>query len=95
MHRAVYVSCESTRENVRDYGEGIDSRGMAVESSEFREKNEGRRNEEWSVVSWSLSWNGFARKARRNMTFKFLSNSGDDGGTILKRITRNSCFGRA
>lgn len=54
MHRAVYVSCESTRENIRDYGERIDSRGMAVESSEFREKNEGRRNEEWSAVVESL-----------------------------------------
>lgn len=53
-----------------------------------------RRDEKWSVVA-SLSRDGFARKARRNMAFKFLSNSGDDGGTILKRITRNSCFGRA
>lgn len=54
------------------------------------DEEEGRRSSRRSLAK-----NGLACEARRNMTLKFLSNSGDDGRTILKRITRNSCFGRA
>jgi len=60
--------CELTRENIRDCRKRIDSRGMTIKSFEFREKNEDEGTK-WSVVV-SLSRNGFARKARRNMTFK-------------------------
>jgi len=64
-----HVPCELTRENIRDCEKRIDSRGMAIKSFEFREKKNEGEGTKWSVVV-SLSRNGFARKARRNMTFK-------------------------